>query len=95
MKTIAEASVKAAFITLMNKLTWGRSRVLLPFAKMLKVGSNGKSLERFSEIESHLEKNAKRRAQITQFFTKGLLYPAVYEEDFRRRLNDWQRNGIH
>lgn len=80
MKTIAEASVKAAFITLMNKLTWGRSRILLPFAKMLKVGANGKSLERFSEIESHLEKNTKRRVQIKQFFTKGLLDPAVYAE---------------
>lgn len=81
MRTIAEASVKAAFITLMNKLTWGRSRILLPFAKMLKVGANDKSLERFSEIESHLEKNTKRRVQITQFFTKGLLDPAVYAEE--------------
>jgi DNA invertase Pin-like site-specific DNA recombinase len=81
MKAIPEEPVKAAFATMMNKLTWGRNRILLPFAEMLKEDLNAETLGRLSELESLLEKNAERKAQITQFFTRGLLDPAVYAEE--------------
>lgn len=81
MKSIPEEPVKAAFVTMMNKLTWGRGRLLLPFAEMLKESRSGESLGRLNELEELLEKNAERRQQIHQFFTKGLLDPAVYAEE--------------
>lgn len=91
MKSIPEEPVKAAFATMMNKLTWGRSRVLLPYAEMLKEGMNAETLGRLSELESLLEKNAKRRVQITQFFTKGLLDPAVYAKESDALTEEAQR----
>lgn len=81
MKSIPEEPVKAAFVTMMNKLTWGRGRLLLPFAEMLKESRSSEFLGRLNELEELLEKNAERRQQIHQFFTKGLLDPAVYAEE--------------
>ena len=81
MKTIAEEPVKAAFITLMNKLTYGRSLILIPYAEMLKSSQRSGNIDRLTELDEMLEKNTERRSQITQFFTKGLLDPAVYAEE--------------
>lgn len=81
MKSIPEEPVKAAFVTMMNKLTWGRGRLLLPFAEMLKESRSGEFFGRLNELEELLEKNAERRQQIHQFFTKGLLDPAVFAEE--------------
>ena len=91
MKSIPEEPVKAACATMMNKLTWGRSRVLLPYVEMLKEGMKTDTLDRLSKLESLLEKNAERRAQITQFFTKGLLDPAVYAEESDTLVEEAQR----
>ncbi|MBR6158468.1 MAG: recombinase family protein [Lachnospiraceae bacterium] len=81
MRSIPEETVKAAFATMMNKLTWGRSRVLLPYAQMLKQSTGENVHGRLAELDDLIEKNNYRRTQITQFFTKGLLDPAVYTEE--------------
>ena len=81
MKSIKEEPVKVAFINLMNKLTFARGKVLVPYLEMLKGSNDAATLERLDEIETLLEKNMERRQQIMQFFTKGLLDPAVYAEE--------------
>ncbi len=80
-KSIKEDPVKAAFVTMMNKLTFARTKVLVPYLEMLKRGSDEGAVERLDEIDALLEKNMERRQQIMQFFTKGLLDPAVYAEE--------------
>ena len=81
MKSIKEEPVKAAFVTMMNKLTFARGKVLVPYLEMLKGSSGTGTLERLDEIDALLEKSMERRQQIMQFFTKGLLDPAVYAEE--------------
>lgn len=81
MKSIPEEPVKAAFVMLMNKLTFGRSIVLLPYAEMLKNDLRSGNIDRLTELDTLIEKNTERKAQLMQFFTKGLLDPAVYEEE--------------
>lgn len=81
MKSIAEEPVKAAFITLMNKLTFGRSLILLPYAETMKKRQCSENAERLAELDELLEKNTERRQQIVEFFTKGLLEPAVYTQE--------------
>ena len=66
---------------MMNKLTFARGKVLVPYSEMLKRGSDEGTLERLDKIDTLLEKNMERRQQIMQFFTKGLLDPAVYAEE--------------
>ena len=81
MMSIPEEPVKAAFVTMMNKLTYGRSRILVPLSGKLRSGQSGGSSDRLLEIDDLLGKNAERKLQITQFFSKGLLDPAVYAEE--------------
>lgn len=81
MMSIPEEPVKAAFITMMNKLTYGRSRILLPLSEKLRISQNGGASDRLLEIDDLLEKNAERKLRITQFYSKGLLDPAVYAEE--------------
>lgn len=38
-------------------------------------------LSRINELDGQIEKNMERRQQVLQFFTKGLLDPAVYTEE--------------
>ncbi len=81
MRTVPEEPLKGAFVTMMNKLIFGRDKVLLPFSEMLKNSQSTEVLMRIDEIDAQLEKNMERRQQILQFFSKGLLDPAVYAEE--------------
>ncbi len=81
MMAIKEAPVKAAFATMMNKLTFARGQVLVTYMEMLKGMNDAGTLDRIDEIDSLLEENMERRQQIMQFFTMGLLDPAVYAEE--------------
>ena len=73
MRTIAEEPVKAAFITLMNKLTYGRSLILLPYAEMLKNSFRSRNIDSLTELDSLLGKNAERRQQIMDFLQRDSL----------------------
>lgn len=81
MKSIPEAVIEGAFVTMMNKLIYGRSKILIPYAEMLKEKRHGEALDRIHEIEEALEGIYERRARATEFFTKGLLDPAVFEQE--------------
>jgi site-specific DNA recombinase len=80
MQSICEDSIKAAFVTMMNKLTFAREQVLVPYERVIKAGGGKDSIRRLSEIEELLEDNESRRKQLTLFFTQGLLDPAIYAE---------------
>lgn len=81
MRTVPEEPIKGAFVTMMNRLTFGRSKVLVPLSEMLKTCQSADTLTKIDELDMQLEKNMGRRQQILQFFTKGLLDPAVYAEE--------------
>lgn len=81
MRTVPEEPIKGAFVTMMNKLTFGRSKVLVPLSEMFKTCRSTEVLSRINELDAQIEKNMERRQQILQFFTKGLLDPAVYTEE--------------
>ena len=57
---------------------------------MLKGSQSAEVLTRLNELDAQLEKNMERRQQILQFFSKGLLDPAVYAEE-NDLLNEEER----
>ncbi len=81
MRTVPEEPIKGAFVTMMNKLTFGRNKVLVPLSEMFKACRSTEVLSAINELDGQIEKNMERRQQILQFFTKGLLDPAVYTEE--------------
>ena len=66
---------------MMNKLTFARDKVLIPYSVMLRQGHTKARIERIDQLDSLLEQNLQRRQQILQFFTKGMLDPVVYQEE--------------
>ena len=66
---------------MMNKLTFARDKVLIPYSVMLRQGHTKARVDRIDQLDSPLEQNLQRRQQILQFFTKGLLDPVVYQEE--------------
>lgn len=81
MMTIPEDSVKSAFATMMNKLSVCRDVILLPYEKMSKMCNSKEKLARIDELKILIEKNEERKKQIMDFFSKGLIDPAVYSEE--------------
>lgn len=81
MLPVKETTVKAAFVNMMNKLTFARGKILVPYAEKIKKKGEFLSKRSVEEIELLIERNLERRLQIQQFFSKGLLDPAVYEEE--------------
>lgn len=91
LKAVPEESVKAAFATMMNKLTFCRSVILLPFAQRTTERKGTELLERLSKLEALLEDSMERQQQIHQFFTSGLLDPAVYAKEEAALAEDIKR----
>lgn len=81
IKTIPEAAIEGAFTTMMNKLIYGRSKILIPYAEMLKEEGKGMALERIHEIEDRLENVHERKNRLRDFLAKSLLDPAMFEQE--------------
>ena len=79
--SVPEEPVRGAFVTMMNKLTYARDKILIPYSVMLRQGHTKARLDKLDDLENLLEQNMKRRQQILQFFSKGLLDPVVYQEE--------------
>lgn len=88
MKGILESSIHAAFMTMMNKLTFAREAVLYPLDEGLSVYGGEDAIIRISEIQDDMERITLRKQQVTGFFSKGLLDPAIYQEEMDRLSAD-------
>ena len=80
-KAVPETYVKAAFVTMMNKLTWGRDRVLVPFSRMMQEEGCINGHAGIEELDMLLDEIRERKQQIKQFFARGLLDPVIYAEE--------------
>lgn len=81
MKSIHEEAIKAAFVTMMNKLIFARDKVLVPLAKGLNAVGNEDYILRLSEIESRLEDLSERRDKLMSFYSAGLLSPGAFANE--------------
>ena len=81
MKSIREDKVKAAFTTMMNKLTFGRDKVLRPYSAGLEDIEKAEFLEELNALEDGMEENLQKRQQIKTLFSKGFIDPAVFAQE--------------
>lgn len=79
MMYIREDALEQAFITMMNKLVFGRKIVLKPLMNALRETSRAKGLERINEIQSRLEQNLERRKTLIGIVEKGYLEPSLFK----------------
>lgn len=81
MQYIREDALERAFVTMMNKLVFGRKVVLKPLLAALHEKSRTADLEQINELESRLEKNIERRQVLISLMAKGYLDSALFNQE--------------
>lgn len=94
MQYIREDALEQAFITMMNKLVFGRKVVLKPLLDALREMSRADGLWRINELESRLEKNLERRQVLMGLMTKGYLEPALFNQENNELLADAEQMNL-
>ena len=93
MKFIREADLELSFITVMNKLTFGRKFILKPLLEDIGKMRKKDSLSRMKELEKLIQKNEEQREMLTKLMAKGYLEPALYTKEnneLQRELRSFQ-----
>ena len=88
MMFIREDAIEQAFVTMMNKLVFGRKQVLKPLLDALRETSRTDGLGRINELELRLEKNLERRQVLMGLMTKGYLEPALFNQENNELLTE-------
>ena len=80
MKYITDDVLKAAFLTMMNKLVFSHKVVLQPLLNDLITTSDTERLRQISGIENQIEKNVKQKQVLTDLMTSVKLSPALFHK---------------
>lgn len=80
MLFMREERIHQAFITMMNKLKFGYSYVLIPLSKQLETSNQDENYQMITEIEEQLEVTKEELNTLIQLMTKGFLEPAIFNE---------------
>ncbi len=91
MKFIRESSLKNAFVTMMNKLTFGRKAILQNLLDALSSQSHKKRIYRVNDIERALGGIVERQNNLSTLATKGYLDPADYTAENNGLIADAQK----
>ncbi|MDR5586048.1 recombinase family protein [Clostridium aquiflavi] len=81
MKFVREGNLQRAFITMMNKLIFGRKVILKPLLKALRDMRKADSISRISELEKLIEKNTEQKEMLIKLMAKGYLEPALFNKE--------------
>ena len=81
MKYITDDALKAAFLTMMNKLVFSHQTVLRPLLNALKGSNDKERLLQIEELETKLDKNAEQRQVLTGLMASGYLEPALFNKE--------------
>lgn len=81
MKFVRGDAIEGAFITMMNKLIFGRKFILKPLFDGLKGMNKSESLLRIKELEKLIEKNTEQKEMLVKLMAKGYLEPALFKKE--------------
>jgi site-specific DNA recombinase len=81
MQFIRDEDIKTAFVTMINKLIFGRKLILQPLLDALRGMSNSDNLSRIQELVKQIEKNAEQRELLVKLMAKGYLEPALFNRE--------------
>ena len=86
MKFIRDDALKAAFITMINKLIFARKLILKPYVQALRKGNNDDSLHRIQELQTLLMENSQQKERLTGFIAQGYIDQILYNEEMNTLL---------
>lgn len=84
MMFIKDEAIKAAFVTMMNKLIFGCKQVLVPYYDALRLVDTDESLQGILDLKNELQRNSDRKNDLRKLRVKGFLDAAMYNQELRR-----------
>ena len=81
MKYVREEVIERAFLTMINKLVFGRMEVLQPLLEGMRGQAQKKNLKELSRIQSQLDAIAEQEKTLTTIMTQGYLEPALFAQE--------------
>ncbi|WP_139904017.1 recombinase family protein [Clostridium thermarum] len=81
MQFIRDEDVKTAFVTMINKLIYGRKIILKPLLDTLREMSRSDNLSRIQELDKQIEKKAEQKELLVKLMAKGYLEPALFNRE--------------
>lgn len=81
MLYISDESIKLAFLTMMNKLTYGHQVILKPLLRTLRGMDDKDRLLRIQELDICIEGNTERKQILTSLMATGVLEPTVFNKE--------------
>ncbi len=91
MKYIRDDAIKAAFVTMINKLIFAHSMVLKPYLEALRSGCKDAPMRRIQEIQTLLLENAEQRETLTKLMAQGYIDQILYNEENNTLLSQADR----
>lgn len=88
MMFIKDEAIKAAFVTMINKLIFGCKQVLLPYYDALCLADTDESLQAILDLKNQLQRNSDRKNDLRKLRVKGFLDAAMYNQELRRVEKD-------
>lgn len=86
MKYIYDEELKAAFITMMNKLIYSHKFLLKPYLKVLENSSGEEAVQRIQHLERLLEQNSEQRETLTKLMAQGYIDQILYNQEMNALL---------
>ncbi len=83
MMFIKDEAIKAAFVTMMNKLIFGCKQVLAPYYDALRLADTDDSLQGILDLKNELQRNSDRKNDLRKLRVKGFLDAAMYNQELR------------
>ena len=84
MMFIKDEAIKAAFVTMMNKLIFGCKQVLAPYYDALRLADTDENLQGILDLKNELQRNSDRKNDLRKLRGKGFLDAAMYNQELRR-----------
>ena len=91
MKSIDLEKVELAFVTLMNKLIFGKNKVLKPFYRGLKESSMTDTFLQIHNKELELESITEKKLTLKKLFSQGVIEPAIYTQEFNELVAEGEK----
>mgnify|MGYP002923209253 FL=1 len=89
MKYVREEVLKAAFVTLLNKLIFSRKHILKPLLEQLKANSNDENVQRMQKLQKQLESHAEKKNTLHRLYAQKVVDPVL----FRQEMNALQKQA--
>ena len=84
MKFIKDAAIKAAFVTMLNKLIFGCKFILLPYYEALRLNDTDEIFQQILKLKNDLQRNVDRKTDLRKLRVSGFIDSVIYNQELAR-----------